>query len=102
MLARSGAGAAIGISLLELTIGGRASRCIILVIGHEHDDHGGHRDDRHNCCDNCRDGGAAYATALLRLGIILLIVLRRLLVISTVVIAIGSRHNSGTTLGIGI
>ena len=102
VLARSGAGAAIGISLLELTIGGRATRCIILGIGHEHDDHGCHRDDRHNGCDNRGDRGATYATALLRLGILLLIVLGRLLVISTVIITVGSRHIEGITLGIGI
>ena len=85
-----------------MTIGGRATRCIILGIGHEHDDHACHRDDRHNGCDNRGDRGATYATALLRLGILLLIVLGRLLVISTVIIAVGSRHIEGITLGIGI
>ena len=85
-------GSAIRIRLLELTIGGNAIRRIALVIGHEHNDHGGHRDYRYNCRDNRGDRGTADAAALLWLGIILLVVLGRLLVISTVIIAIGSRH----------
>ena len=96
---RPSSGSAIRIRLLELAIPCSAIRRIALVIGHEHNDHGSHRDYRHNGCDNRSDRGTADA-AIVLLGIILLVVLGRLLVKSTVIIAIGSRHGLGTTLGI--
>ena len=96
-----GSGSATRIRLLEFVITCSALRRIALVIGHEHNDHGSHRDYRHNGCDNRSDRGTADA-AIVLLGIILLVVLGRLLVKSTVIIAIGSRHGLGTTLGIEV